>query len=262
MTGLAALQRDLSQYLLQEANAASVRPVVKVPPRIDPVERLEVYGNAYRERLRETLAKDYPVLLRLLGAEAFAELAYGYIAANRSRSPNIRWFGAQLAAFIAARPSPPHAAARDMAEFEWAIGLAFDAADAEPLAVADLASVAPDDWAALRFRLHPSLQAIALTHAAPDWWLGVQDLDGQAGLPDLPPLEHERSWAIWRGAEGVRFRLLEVDEADMLRAARDNADFGTLCGLLAMGHGEMQAAPRAAGLLRNWVEAGWIAGLG
>lgn len=261
MTALDSLQQDMSRYLLRETDAAAVKPMVKVPPKVDPVERLDVYGNAYRERLRETLARDYPVLLRLLGPEAFAELAWAYIAAHRSQSPNIRWFGAQLPTFVAASPSQRHPAARDMAAFEWAIGLAFDAADAAPLAVADLAAVAPEDWAALRFHLHPSLQTVVLRHAVPDWWLAVQDLDAETALPELPSAEDERSWAIWRGADGVRFRLLETDEADLLGAVGDKADFGSLCGLLAMGHGDMQAAPRAAGLLRNWVEAGWIVGL-
>jgi hypothetical protein len=260
MSGLQNLQGDLSQYLLGGTDAAIVRRAVRVPPDIDPVARLDVYGNAYRERLRETLSRDYPVLLRLVGQEVFADLAYAYIDAIHSRSPNIRWYGAELASFIARQRGPP-AAAHDMALFEWTIGLAFDAADAEPLNVADLAAVAPEAWAALRFMLHPSLQVIALQHAVTGWWLAAQDLDETGNLPAPPPPIGEHAWAVWRGSDGVRFRLLETDEADLLGAVGDNADFGSLCGLLAVGHGEMQAAPRAAGLLRNWVDAGWITGL-
>lgn len=258
--GLPLLQQDMARYLLSETDAAILQKAVKVPSHADPVGRLEVYANAYRERLRETLGKDYPVLLRLLGPAVFADLAYAYIDATQSRSPNIRWYGAALAPFVA-RQQGLDPAAHDMALFEWALGLAFDAADAAPLAVADLAAVPPQDWAGLRFILHAGLQVVGLKHAVTDWWLAVQDLDPDAAPPASPAATGGQAWAVWRGSDGVRFRLLETDEADLLGAAGDHADFGSLCGLLAMGHGEMQAAPRAAGLLRNWVESGWITGL-
>ncbi len=257
---LSWLQQDMTGYLLGRADAASLQSAVKAAPGADAAARLDVYGHAYRERLRETLAQDYPVLLRLLGPAAFADLAYAYIAATPSRAPSIRWYGDGLAAFIAQQSGLPPAA-QDMAAFEWALGLAFDAADAAPLEVADLAAIPPQDWAGLRFLLHPALQMIGLRHAVPDWWLAVQDLAEAAALPAPPAESGEQAWAVWRGSDGVRFRLLEADEADLLGAVGDQADFGSLCGLLAMGHGEMRAAPRAAGLLRNWVEDGWITGL-
>ena len=257
---LALLQQDMARYLLSETDAGALQKAVKVPPRVDPAGRLAVYGNAYRERLRETLARDYSVLLRLLGPAVFADLAYAYIDTTSSRSPNIRWYGAELPAFIARQNGLPPAAS-DMALFEWTLGLAFDAADAAPLSVADLAAIQPEDWAGLRFILHPGLHVIMLQHAVPEWWLAVQDLDDAAAPSEPPAATGEQAWAVWRGSDGVRFRLLEADEADLLGAVADNADFGSLCGLLAMGHGELQAAPRAAGLLRNWVDAGWITGL-
>ncbi|HEX6957708.1 MAG TPA: DNA-binding domain-containing protein [Ferrovibrio sp.] len=263
MTMLSALQAEFSAFLLQGADDRLLAARVRQPAQGETAERLAVYGNAYRERLRETLARDYPSLLRLIGQTRFAALAYDYIAARPSKHPNIRWFGARLAAFMAEQPRwRDDVTAWDMAVFEWSIGLAFDAAEAETLQVADLAAIPAQDWAALRFRLHPGLQLLQLSHAVPDWWLAAQETDEAIEPPPPRPLApDERHWAIWRAADGVRFRPLEADEAGAIFALRDGGDFGALCALLAERHGPEQAAIPAAGLLRLWVETGWIAGL-
>ncbi|MFN4163796.1 MAG: putative DNA-binding domain-containing protein [Ferrovibrio sp.] len=265
MSGLATLQAEFSACLLDRVAPARVLPALRVPAGIDPATRLEVYRNAYVERLHEALRNDYPVLLRLIGPERFAALAYAYIAAHRSVSPSIRWFGAALPGFIAAQPSwREESAAIAMAEFEWAIGLAFDAADTEAVCAADLSAVSATVWPALRFRLHPALHPVSLSHAVPDWWLAVQDLDADAPLPASPMALDEvaRHWAVWRGDTGMRFRRLDPDEAAMLHAAGQGEVFAGLCAVVAGRVGIEAAAQRAAGLLRLWIDSGWITGFG
>src|SRR3546814_10143690 len=86
MTPLATLQAGFSGYLLQDTGDAPVRPLVRVPAAVDAGRRMHVYRHAYRERLHETLRSDYPVLLRLIGREAFAALAYK-IGRAHARTP-------------------------------------------------------------------------------------------------------------------------------------------------------------------------------
>lgn len=263
MSGLATLQTEFSACLLEQAAPAQVLPALRVPAGIDPATRLEVYRNAYVERLHEVLRNDYPVLLRLIGPERFAALAYAYIAVHRSVSPSIRWFGAGLPRFISAQPSwRDQSAAIAMAEFEWAIGLAFDAADADTVHVNDLSAVSATAWPALRFGLHPALHPVSLSHAVPDWWLAAQNLDAEAPLPAAPAAldAAARHWAVWRSETGVRFRRLDPDEAAMLHAAGQGEVFAGLCGVVAGQVGVGAAAQRAAGLLRLWIESGWITG--
>jgi hypothetical protein len=261
MTALAALQAGFADYLLQETGEAPLRPLVRVPDSVDAGRRLHVYRNAYRERLHETLRSDYPVLLRLMGGEAFATLAYACIDAHRSASPNIRWYGANLPAVAAgAAPWCDMPGLADMARFEWWLGLAFDAADIAAIDAGALADVPAEAWAGLGFLLHPSLHLLWLGHAVPDWWLAVQDRDA-AGADPPAPVADDGHWAIWRSAVGVRFRRLDADEADALQAVHAGDGFGALCTLLAEHVGEADAAGRAAGLLRVWLDSGWIVGL-
>ena len=62
---------------------------------------------------------------------------------------------------------------------------------------------------------------------------------------------------IWRPERISNFRSLEPDEAAMLDALIDGRPFPELCEARDP-FGEDQAATRAAGLLRAWVEEGLI----
>jgi hypothetical protein len=63
---------------------------------------------------------------------------------------------------------------------------------------------------------------------------------------------------IWRPERISNFRSLEADEAAMLAALLDGRPFPELCEAIVTHVGENQAAARAAGLLRTWVEEGLI----
>jgi hypothetical protein len=196
----------------------------------------------------------------------------------------VRWFGRGLADFLAA--TPPFSAtpaAAEMARFEWALGESFDAEDATPLAVDDLAALPPDAWRTLRFTFVPSLRHLTLRHQVPQAWLHRQEVE--AGELDVPPAADLASlavanwpgvdWLIWRTAPDTetQFRSMDPDEAWMIDRACEGTSFPGLCeGLAAFAPAadaadaenagdaaSAWAARRAAGLLRAWIDAGSIA---
>ena len=102
--------------------------------------RLGIYRGAYRSRLAEALRANYPMLHLVLGDEDFARLAGEFIASCPSRRPSIRWFGERLEGFLTERQDLlPHPALLDLVRLEWALCLAFDAADLQILTPEDLA---------------------------------------------------------------------------------------------------------------------------
>ena len=223
---------------------------------------LKVYDHAYAARLVEVLEEDYPALHTLLGDEQFAEAAGGYVAAHRSTHRSVRWFGAGLAGWLKeTAPWSDLPVLADMAGFEWALGLAFDAPDAAALGMEALAAVPPDIWPMLTFEFHPSLNTCVLGHdVAP-----FQQAVAKEAEPDAAPgeLAEPVTVAAWRddGETIVRFRDLAVDEAACLARLRASGDFQAMCEAAAeAGHAD-GAAMRAAGLLAHWVQAGWIVGL-
>ena len=221
--------------------------------------RLDIYRDAYRLRLIEVLGNDYPVLKAHAGDERFDAIATAYIAAHPSAFRNVRWFGGEMPGFL--RRQPGHVdrpVFADLALFEWTLGLAFDAPDQDAVDFAAVASVAPADWPGLRFRAHASLQVIELgTNAVAIW----KTIDGDGQDITAEAVSEPVAWAIWRKALSPYFRSLAPDEAWALASLRDGASFGEICAGLCEWVAENEAAPRAAQLLRGWVDEGWIAGL-
>jgi len=253
---LVDLQRSFQNYLLRTSDGfvGAVRDTKKA----DRETLLGVYRDAYALRLIEALTVDYPGVLAMAGPADFDHMARAYIAAHPSRHPSVRWFGRHLPEFLA--NTPPYSsspAAADMARFEWALGEAFDAADAEPVTAAALLALPPEAWATLRFTPLPSLRRVTLNHAAPVAYQRRDEV--QQGDLEVDPYETPMTWAIWRPALISNYRSLEPDEAALLAALAAGKSFPQICEAALPFTGEEQAAARAAGLLRAWVEEGMVA---
>src|SRR5476651_119068 len=253
---LADLQRAFQDYLLVSSDgfAAAVRDTRK----IDRVTLLGVYRDAYTLRLIEVLTVDYPGVMAMAGPADFDYMARAYIAAHPSRHPSVRWFGRGLADFLAAPPPfNGSQAVIDMARFEWAMGDAFDGPDAQPIAADALMTLQPEAWETLSFIPVPSLQTMTLTFDVPQAW---QRRDEQEpGNLEVEPAAQPTGWVVWRREFSPNFRSLDEDEAAALAVLADGRPFPEICESLVEYVGEDQAAARAAGLLRGWVEEGMIA---
>jgi hypothetical protein len=253
---LADLQRAFQDYVLDRGDGftGSVRDTSKA----DRVTLLDVYRDGYALRLIEVLTSDYPGVLAMAGPADFDRMARAYIAAHPSRFPSVRWFGGGMADFLAATPpydkSP---AAAEMARFEWALGDAFDAADEQPIVADSVMTVPPEAWETISFAPLASLRRLDLAFDVPPSWQRREDVE--PGTLEVAALAEPLAWVIWRPELTSNFRSLEADEAAMLDAMIDGRPFPALCELLLPFVEEDQAAARAAGLLRSWVEEGMIA---
>jgi hypothetical protein len=180
-----------------------------------------------------------------------------YLAAHPSRGFSVRSFGHALAEFLRrASPWSERPALADMAMFEAALADAFDAADAEPIAIDDLMHLPPPAWPTLTLHFHPSARLLTLRTRAPEAWAAQND--GRAF--EEPPLR-PGDWLVWRQGLDLKYRSLDADETAALRSAVAGEDFSALCEALAEHGPEDRAAFRAAGLTRLWIEAGLIAGM-
>ncbi|MAY68156.1 MAG: hypothetical protein CMM77_13650 [Rhodospirillaceae bacterium] len=224
---------------------------------------LSVYDHAYVARLLDIMGEDFPAVHTLLGDDAFAEAAGAYVRGHPSTARSVRWLGARFRDWLG--DTPPWSdlpVVADMAAFEWGLGLAFDAPDADVLGGAALAAVPPEAWPVLGFDFHPAFNTFELSHEVAPFQQAVAREENPEAAP-APFADGAQTWAAWRDGATcqVRYRALAGDEAAGLALLRDGGDFQTLCETLA-GFGEADAAaPRAAGYLRGWVEAGWITGL-
>ena len=250
---LADLQRAFQDYVL--ASSAAFTAQVRETSKADRATLLDVYRDGYALRLIEVLTNDFPGVLAMAGPESFDALTRAYISAHPSRHPSVRWFGRNLADFLADKP-----ALAEMARFEWALGEAFDSVDAEPIKAEAIMAVPPEAWETIAFAPIPSLQCLVFAHDVPPSWQRREEVE--PGTLDVAELDAPVAWVIWRPERASNFRSLEPDEAAMLGAMIERQPFPALCEALLPYVEEDQVAARAAGLLRVWVEEGMIGSFG
>jgi len=251
---LASLQRSFQRHVYRPGRAMPRR--VLATARADAGRRLGVYADGYRSRLIGALATDYPALQSLLGAPAFERMLREFVATHPSRYANLRWYGSELAGFLTRSPRwGRRPLLAELARFEWALGLAFDAADA-PLATAEqVARVPAANWPAMRLRLHPSVQRLWLHTDAPQAWRKA--ILGRASSV-ARPRRGKSAWLVWRKEHEPFFRVLPPAEAWALGAAARGRNFAFLSSGLRRFVGAERAAQAGAQLLRNWLAEGLV----
>jgi hypothetical protein len=255
MSALASVQGDFQAYLLSGSEAVTAHVIGTA--RVSLETRLGIYAGAYRSRLAEALTANYPALAKLLD-EDFHRLASEYMRTHDSPFFSIRYYGDELARFLAAHEDYSAAPVlAELARWEWAMTCVFDAADAPPLTHAALARVPPEQWAQLRFQWHPSVQRLGLNWNVPQIWQALSD---EVERPPTTFSHTPTPWLLWRQELTSYFRSLPPTEAAVLDAARSGWPFGELCALLCDEVGDAQAPQRAATLLRGWVDSGLIRG--
>lgn len=158
---LAMLQRDFADFLLRgdPAVAGALRPDL-------PAARLSVYRNTVMGSLATVLGHAHPTLRRVmddrLGGQRFTTLACRFAAEVPPRLPMLWSYGAGLADWLADLEPPDSVPpwAPDLARLDWAMHEALFAAEAEPLDLARLAAIQPEQAGSLRLAPHPSLRLV------------------------------------------------------------------------------------------------------
>jgi hypothetical protein len=253
---LARLQREFQDYMLHR-NPAVLQHVVGTG-HADAATRMDVYADGYPLRLLEALETDYPGLKAIAGAEGFESLGRAFIAANPSTFRNLRWYGERLAPFLEASPAwADRLELADMARFEWAMAMSFDALDAACLSREALTGVSAQNWPRLSFIMHPAVQRVELNTNVTRAWAA------QSRGEELPPLRREATattWLLTRRRLQVRFRAMTSEEAIAFSRLAARVSFGQWCGELGDVVGEDRAAERAVEFLNQWLADGALAG--
>jgi hypothetical protein len=228
--------------------------LIRSTPALDAVGRLEIYANAYFHRILGVLAADYPALQATLGEDLFHDLVTSYLLVEPSRHPSLRYAGLRLPDFVAVheaaagiRERAPWAS--DLAAFEWTRAEVFDASDRKVLAREDLASMAPEDFAALPLHLGPWVIVRSFDHPVDRLWRA-----GTRKEPiDSELTESKTRMIVWRQGEAVLHRRLESLEEDALAHVQLGAGFADLCEWASSQVDEGDAPALAARWLEQWL---------
>lgn len=256
-SSLQRIQTDFQDYVLgssKEEPAIAKHIADQFGVRAD--ERLAIYYDAYRIRLCEALSEAFIKTHSYVGDRTFGELSLGYIEKYPSRHRNLRWFGEEFPAFVA-HTMADFPVVAELAAFEWALGLAFDAADAPVLSAEDVRQLGASDWERIGFALQPSQQLLAMHWNAPAIWLA---LERDETAPEAACAETACSWLIWRKDLQAHFRSLDRYEALALQGLARGLSFSRVCADAA-GLSDEDITPRIAGWLHGWLHEAVLAGI-
>jgi len=288
MSALANLQSDFQAFLL-DGNARMLDRVAGTA-KVSAETRLAIYYDAYRLRLLEALASNYPVLRAWIGEEEFENIGIAYIATCPSRHFSIRWFGDRLPEFLAATPPwDGKSGLAEMAALEWALSEAFDAEDGTIIGIEDMAAIPAPAWPDMRLHFHPSAQRLDLRWNVPILWkainqtldvekniascrgetsatpsVGKEQREDAPAVTDVPALmqgDYPQAWLVWRQGLKTWFRSLSVDEAWALDAAMTGENFAAICEGLCEWIDAQNVALHAAGLMKHWISDGIVSGI-
>ncbi len=246
--GLAA-ERDL--------DAAALGAIVLGDDRLSAEARVDIYANMYFYRLRDALKEDFPATLAVLGDDNFHNLVTGYLLEYPPSEPSLYYCGRYLPTWLRDHPlreGAPFIA--DLAALERAIVEVFQGPDAAAVEPDALRAIAPVDWPAMKLKIQPSAQILAL-----DWQ--VSDL--------LRAVEEDRPWIpasravvkvlVWRRNARIFHRDLETAEADALDAASGDATFAEICARVAANANTQDPVAAMNRMLARWLSDALLARL-
>jgi hypothetical protein len=261
MSQLAKLQTDFMRYLYDDAKGAAFKAQIINDKKVGAKKRLGIYYDAYRLRIIGVLGSDYPNLKKYLGDDLFERSARSYIEHYPSTYCNMRWVGQHMHAHLI-KTLPQHPVAAELARFEWALGVAFDAEDLPILKLQDLAEIPPEGWANVMLKANASAQLLTFKYNTISVWqaLNHDEVLPKAHKIDVPVL-------VWRKGLDSHYRSLEHLEGLTLQKVMQGITFAELCEFLQGGQvikafTEELAMQTAAEYLSTWLVDGLLIGKG
>ena len=219
MPQLAERQQGFAAALL---DAALPMPLGLVGPDGEPSpKRFAVYRNNVVVGLTEALKDAFPAVHRIVGAEFFQAMARAYVVIEPPRSPILLDYGAGFPEFIGEfEPAAILPYLADVARIERAWTEAYHAPEASPIDPAALAALAPEEFPAVRFRLHPSTRLVRSQFPA----LTIWQMNVGEGVPEPVDLAAGgEDVLVVRPLADVEARLIPSGSFEFVRALADGA---------------------------------------
>lgn len=248
-TSLAAGERRAAQRSGVFADA-----LLTAGPQLDALQRLDVYHYAYRARLVEALADDFPAVRYAVGLKSFDTMARCIIEASPSSTRNLNTYGRVLVDWLASpgQRVPNRGFLHELARLEWALVEVVHAAVPPRLDPAQLAAIPMDRWAGLVF-----VPGAATRLFQSDWPVNPFFQAWRQGLEPSLPDARPSAVAVYRHG----FTVWRMDLSLMTHGLLSRLMAGVPLGA-ALAPVEGQAgAERVMQWFSSWVSGGIFAGV-
>jgi hypothetical protein len=255
---------DVRQHL--EIAPAELDSVIRRSRAMSADARLEIYVNAYFERLLECLREEFPATRQVLHDELFDALAFGYLRQHPSRSYTLARLGAEFPSFLEqstlharARPDDaPHHWERfviELAAYERLLREVFDSPGNEDQAPLELGRLLPPEaaWDQACFVPGPAVRLARYELPVHDYWRGLKD-----GLQPPIPAPRAVCLVLFRRRYVVERRELSLSQFALFEELFQGHTLGQAISRLARSgsHSTEELSEQLGGWFAEWAEQG------
>ncbi|WP_047515972.1 DUF692 family multinuclear iron-containing protein [Methylophilus sp. Q8] len=185
-----------------------------------PHEQLSVYANAYRYRLYDVVAEDYPVLMHYLTEQRFSALIGAFVGEVLPDHFNIGRFALKLPAFIQ-KTLPNDAFAHALCQLETAVAQMTDPTETAALHEADIQGLTAETLLDLTLYPRQALALMQFDQQVNAYYQAVMD-----DHRPVVPVSEAVYLAVFRHEDVVWRMELEAQEFGLLSKLFDGATIG------------------------------------
>ena len=247
-TPLAESQTTMQQAILHGTGIDSKPDTwIRAKEKFVPVDQLAVYVNAYRFRLYDVTAEDYPVLKHYLGEHHFDRLINDFVNTAHSDHFNVGRYATHLPAFLK-KHDLGNDFAVELATLENALSQLTDPEETIPLAPHHLEGMTPESL--METRLYPriALQLFAFEYPVNAYYEGVKE----DGSPTQPAPE-KSFLAVFRHEDVVWRMDLDAMEHALLSTLFTGEPIG-----VALANLDESAAEKLSEYFSRWMRNGML----
>lgn len=219
-------------------------------------ERLQIYSNAYILRLREVLAKDFPITARFIGNTHFPLIVEQYLNAYPPADFNIGEVARHWPKFLGVSglsKSLPYISA--VASIEWEIGTTYYSSCLPPIDPESLKKIPQDSWDRAKFILDPTIRFLETDWSVDRVWTHSL-ANGLSSVSEL--LEKRFTLIVIHRTEETGVQVKEVNRAqfEILKQMHAGQSLGS--AIDAVNFDSSENLSDFMIWFRDWVEAGII----
>jgi len=246
---LSSQQQTLQEAIMQGERIDS-RPVewIREKANFSAEKQLGVYVNAYRWRLFDIVAEDYPVLRAYLGEERFGLLINDFISAVPPQHFNIARYAALLPAYQQAHTTYDIFAG-ELCMLETVISQLADSEETEALAPEHLSGMTPE--ALTQSHLYPrhASHLFVFEHAVNEYYRAVKE-----EKPLFEPVKTPSFLAVFRHEDVIWRMDIEEPEYRLLSSLFAGNTIGE-----ALSHLDESTAENISEYFSRWMRNGLLA---
>lgn len=248
------LQQDFMTGLFDPRQQLPILQYIKQTDGKTAADQFAIYRSSVTGGLTKALAETYEVCQKLVGKEFFHAMIGHFITHQRSYSPDLNDYGAQLAEFILDFPpaaSVPYLA--DVAHLEWAWHRALNGEDAPHGDLDPLSTLDQDQYPSIIFHLPKNCTLLESVYPIHRIWESNQDDykgDNQVNLD-----EGGVRLIIWRHGLTMHMDPLDDPQWALLTELNQHQLFGQVCEKFSQTHTNEDIGI----VLSSILQRGWIA---